>query len=61
MMRANRLRPQLTFTHAVSAELPRPDYRLVLRLGNRSGGSTHLHRRDPPQAACTRARRPTNG
>jgi hypothetical protein len=30
IMQANRPRPQLTFTYAVPAELPRPDYRLVL-------------------------------
>ncbi len=30
VMQANRPRPQLTFTYAVPAELPRPDYRLVL-------------------------------
>lgn len=30
VMQANRPRPRLTFTYAVSAELPRPDYRLVL-------------------------------
>ena len=29
-MQANRPRPRLTFTSAVPAELPRPDYRLVL-------------------------------
>jgi hypothetical protein len=30
VMQANRPRPRLTFTYAVPAELPRPDYRLVL-------------------------------
>jgi hypothetical protein len=30
MMQANRPRPRLTFTYAVPAELPRPDYRMVL-------------------------------
>jgi hypothetical protein len=30
VMQANRPRPQLTFTYAVPAELPHPDYRLVL-------------------------------
>jgi hypothetical protein len=30
VMQANRPRPKLTFTYAVPAELPRPDYRLVL-------------------------------
>jgi hypothetical protein len=30
VMQANRPRPRLTFTYAVPAELPRPDYRLVM-------------------------------
>jgi hypothetical protein len=30
VMQANRPRPRLTFTYAVPAELPRPDYRMVL-------------------------------
>jgi hypothetical protein len=30
VMQANRPRPRLTFTYEVPAELPRPDYRLVL-------------------------------
>ena len=30
VMQANRPRPRLTFTYAVPAELPHPDYRLVL-------------------------------
>lgn len=33
VMQANRPRPRLTFTYAVPAELPRPDYRLVLVFG----------------------------
>jgi hypothetical protein len=32
-MQANRPRPRLTFTYLVPAELPRPDYRLVLVFG----------------------------
>src|SRR3984957_12188864 len=30
VMQANRPRPRLAFTYAVPAELPRPDYRMVL-------------------------------
>ena len=30
VMQANRPRPRLTFTYDVPAELPRPDYRLVM-------------------------------
>jgi hypothetical protein len=30
VMQANRPRPRLTFTYAVPADLPRPDYRLVM-------------------------------
>ncbi len=58
VMQANRPRPRLTFTYDVPAELPRPDYRLVLVFDTandltaaRVCGGEIRHRPRPPEAA----------
>jgi hypothetical protein len=58
VMQANRPRPRLTFTYEVPAELPRPDYRLVLVFdaANDLGAATvcageFRHQPRPPEAA----------
>jgi hypothetical protein len=55
VMQANRPRPKLTFTYDVPAELPHPDYRLVLVFDSAPDlTAARLRRRVPPQGTTER-------